>query len=93
MAGSPGLGERGLGAADAEDGGASGVGVDNSSARFNSASISSAFTCRFRARLHGLRSFVSDFSRPRDVLASCRWLIILVRTAHISASHLASRSC
>jgi hypothetical protein len=42
-------GELDLAAVDAEGGGALGAGVDDSSARFNSASMSSEFTCRFGA--------------------------------------------
>ena len=41
--------EMGLTAVDAEGGGAPGAGVEASTARFNSASISSAFICRFGA--------------------------------------------
>ena len=54
--GEPGFGELALCAVDAAGGGASGARVDDSSARFNSASMSSAFTSRSLAALGRLAS-------------------------------------
>jgi hypothetical protein len=61
-------GELDLGPVDVEGGGALVARVvDDSSARFNSASISSAFTCRFVVPSIVL---ASDFPRPREMSCS-----------------------
>jgi hypothetical protein len=86
-----------LGAVDAEGGGALGARVDDSSACFNSTSISSAFTCRFGAPCMARSPCARFLSPPRDVLLppvpSRRWLRIRLRTAPISVRRLSSRSC
>jgi hypothetical protein len=61
-----------LGPVDAEGGGALGARVDDSSARFNSASISSAFTCRFGAPCIGLKSLCPISLAPERCPAPAR---------------------
>ena len=80
-----GPGKLGLGAVDAEGGGASGVCVDDSSARFNSASMSSAFICRFGAPCMA-RILVPVLSPPRD-LAPARPIMPMVNNSSTNRSY------
>jgi hypothetical protein len=60
-------GELDLGAVDAERGGASGARADASSARFNSASMSSAFTRRFAVPSMGSKSLLPISLAPQEM--------------------------